>query len=128
NIGSIGCFSFFPSKNLGGYGDGGIITTNDAMLAERLSALRVHGGKKKYYHEWIGMNSRLDALQAAILRVKLRYLDGWSAGRAKNADHYRSQLAKLEASLAPLTPSAYQTRHIYNQFVIRSERRDELQA
>ena len=128
NIGQMGCFSFFPSKNLGGYGDGGVVTTNDAMLAERLSALRVHGGKKKYYHEWIGMNSRLDALQAAILRVKLRYLDGWSEGRAKNAEHYRSQLTKLGVSVKPLTPPEYQTRHIYNQFVIRSADRNALQA
>jgi len=128
NIGQIGCFSFFPSKNLGGYGDGGIVTTNDAALAERLSALRVHGGKRKYYHEWIGMNSRLDALQAAILRVKLRYLDGWSTGRAKNAEHYRNQLAKLAVSSAPLTPAEYQTRHIYNQFVIRAQNRDALQT
>ena len=128
NIGQIGCFSFFPSKNLGGYGDGGIVTTNDAMLSERLSALRVHGGKKKYYHEWIGMNSRLDALQAAILRVKLRYLDGWSAGRAANAEHYRTRLAKLGVAVAPLTPGEYQTRHIYNQFVIRSANRSALQA
>jgi dTDP-4-amino-4,6-dideoxygalactose transaminase len=128
NIGQVGCFSFFPSKNLGGYGDGGIVTTNDAVLAERLSALRVHGGKKKYYHEWIGMNSRLDALQAAILRVKLRYLDGWSAGRSKNAEHYRGQLAKLGVSVAPLTPAEYQTRHIYNQFVIRCADRNALQA
>ena len=88
-IGQIGTFSFFPSKNLGGYGDGGIITTNDTALAERLGALRVHGGKRKYFHEWIGMNSRLDALQAAVLRVKLRYLDGWSEGRRQNAERYR---------------------------------------
>jgi dTDP-4-amino-4,6-dideoxygalactose transaminase len=88
----------------------------------------VHGGKKKYYHEWIGMNSRLDALQASVLRVKLRYLDGWSEGRAKNAEHYRTQLAKLGVPVAPLTPTAYQTRHIYNQFVIRSANRDALQA
>ena len=126
SIGQIGCFSFFPSKNLGCYGDGGIIITNDAALAERLAALRVHGGKKKYYHEWIGMNSRLDALQAAVLRVKLRYLDGWSVGRQKNADLYRTQLANV--SVAPLKPAEYQTRHIYNQFVIRSARRDALQA
>ena len=128
NIAQIGTFSFFPSKNLGGYGDGGIVTTNDAALAERLAALRVHGGKKKYYHEWIGMNSRLDALQAAVLRVKLRYLDGWSEGRQKNAERYRTQLAKLGLDMKPLTPASYQTRHIYNQFVISSERRDALQA
>jgi dTDP-4-amino-4,6-dideoxygalactose transaminase len=88
----------------------------------------VHGGKKKYYHEWIGMNSRLDALQAAVLRVKLRYLDGWSEGRRKNADHYRAQLLKVGAPVIPLKPAAYQTRYIYNQFVIRCERRDALQA
>lgn len=127
SIGKIGCFSFFPSKNLGGYGDGGIISTNDEGLAQRLSALRVHGGKKKYYHEWIGMNSRLDALQAAILRVKLKYLDGWSAGRAKNAEYYRTQLSKLGVPVTPLKPAEYQTRHIYNQFVIRSTDRNLLQ-
>ena len=127
-IGKIGTFSFFPSKNLGGYGDGGIITTNDTALAERLGALRVHGGKRKYYHEWIGMNSRLDALQAAVLRVKLRYLDGWSEGRAKNAERYRAQLKKLGVPVVPLQPAAYQNRHIYNQFVILGERRDALQA
>ena len=127
-MGQIGTFSFFPSKNLGCYGDGGIITTEDAGLAERLAALRVHGGKKKYYHEWIGMKSRLDALQAAGLRVKLRYLDGWSEGRQKNAELYRTHLAKMAVPVAPLKPAAYQTRHIYNQFVIRGERRDALQA
>jgi dTDP-4-amino-4,6-dideoxygalactose transaminase len=128
NIGRIGCFSFFPSKNLGCYGDGGIVTTNDAALAERLAALRVHGGKKKYYHEWIGMNSRLDTLQAAVLRVKLRYLNGWSEGRRKNAERYRTRFAALGVPVRPLKPAAYQTRHIYNQFVIRGERRDALQA
>jgi dTDP-4-amino-4,6-dideoxygalactose transaminase len=127
-MGKIGTFSFFPSKNLGCYGDGGIITTEDAAVAERLAALRVHGGKKKYYHEWIGMNSRLDALQAAVLRVKLRYLDGWSEGRQQNAELYRRHLAKMAVPVAPLTPAAYQTRHIYNQFVILTERRDALQA
>ena len=128
SIGEIGCFSFFPSKNLGAYGDGGIVTTNDAALAERLAALRVHGSKKKYYHQWIGVNSRLDALQAAVLRVKFRYLDGWSEGRQKNAGIYRTLLAKLSVPVIPAQPAAYQTRHIYNQFVIRSERRDALQS
>jgi dTDP-4-amino-4,6-dideoxygalactose transaminase len=128
SIGEIGCFSFFPSKNLGAYGDGGIVTTNDAALAERLAALGVHGSKKKYYHQWIGVNSRLDALQAAVLRVKFRYLDGWSEGRHKNAGLYRTQLAKLSVPVIPAMPAVYQTRHIYNQFVIRCQRRDALQA
>jgi dTDP-4-amino-4,6-dideoxygalactose transaminase len=128
SMGAIGCFSFFPSKNLGGYGDGGIMTTNDTALAERLAALRVHGSKKKYYHQWIGINSRLDALQAAVLRVKFKYLDGWSAGRHRNAELYRSYLEKLAVPVIPTRPADYQTRHIYNQFVIRCERRDALQA
>ena len=128
SMGEIGCFSFFPSKNLGAFGDGGMVTTNDAALAERLFALRVHGSKKKYLHEWIGFNSRLDALQAAVLRVKLRYLDGWSEGRQRNADRYRNRLAKLSIPVTPATPAPYQTRHVYNQFVIRAEQRDGLQA
>jgi dTDP-4-amino-4,6-dideoxygalactose transaminase len=128
SIGQIGAFSFFPSKNLGGYGDGGIMTTDDAALAERLMALRVHGRTGKYFHQWIGVNSRLDALQAAVLRVKLRYLDGWSAGRERNADRYRTKLAKLGIPVTPVSPSEYQTRHVYNQFVIRCEQRDGLQA
>jgi len=128
SMGEIGCFSFFPSKNLGGYGDGGIMTTNDAVLAERLGALRVHGSKKKYYHQWIGVNSRLDALQAAVLRVKFNYLDGWSTGRQTNAELYRTELAKAGVPVIPAKPAAYQTRHIYNQFVIRCEQRDALQA
>ena len=128
SIGDIGCFSFFPSKNLGGYGDGGMVTTNDPALAERLTALRAHGSKKKYFHDWIGFNSRLDTLQAAVLRVKLRYLDQWSDGRARNADIYRATLAALNVPVVPPQPAEYQTRHIYNQFVIRAERRDALQA
>lgn len=128
SIGQIGCFSFFPSKNLGGYGDGGMITTQDAALAERLTALRVHGRTGKYFHQFIGVNSRLDALQAAILRVKFRHLDGWSAGRAKNADLYRSRLAELKAPVTPMQPAPYQNRHVYNQFVICAPKRDELQA
>ena len=128
SIGQIGCFSFFPSKNLGGYGDGGALTTNDPALAERLAALRVHGSKKKYFHEWIGFNSRLDTLQAAVLRVKLPYLDQWSNGRQRNADLYRARLAELSIPVTAATAANYQTRHIYNQFVIRSDRRDALQA
>ena len=126
SIGQIGAFSFFPSKNLGGYGDGGMVTTNDGALADRLAALRVHGRTGKYFHQWIGVNSRLDALQAAVLAVKFRYLDGWTAGRQKNADLYRAQLASAAITLPQ--PRDYQTRHVYNQFSIRSARRDELQA
>lgn len=128
SIGQIGAFSFFPSKNLGGYGDGGIMTTNDSALAERLMALRVHGRTGKYFHQFIGVNSRLDALQAAILRVKFRYLDGWSAGRNRNAELYRATLAEMKAPVIPAKPTAYQTRHVYNQFVIRGENRDGLQS
>ncbi len=126
SIGRIGAFSFFPSKNLGGYGDGGMVTTNDGALADRLGALRVHGRTGKYFHQWIGVNSRLDALQAAVLAVKFRYLDGWTAGRQKNADLYRAQLASAAVTLPQ--PRDYQTRHVYNQFSIRSARRDELQT
>jgi dTDP-4-amino-4,6-dideoxygalactose transaminase len=128
SIGAIGCFSFFPSKNLGAYGDGGILTTNDQELAGRMAALRVHGRTGKYLHQWIGVNSRLDTLQAAVLRVKLRYLDGWTAGRQRNAERYRNRLAASGAPVTALTPASYQTRHIYNQFVIRGASRDALQA
>ena len=127
-VGHMGCFSFFPSKNLGGYGDGGLITTKDAALAERLKALRIHGRTGKYFHQWIGVNSRLDALQAAILRVKFRHLDGWTAGRQRNADTYRAQFAKLGTPVTAPVPPSYQTRHVYNQFVIRGASRDALQG
>jgi dTDP-4-amino-4,6-dideoxygalactose transaminase len=128
SIGLAGCFSFFPSKNLGGYGDGGMLTTNDSLLADRLKALRVHGRTGKYFHEWTGVNSRLDTLQAAVLRVKLRYLDEWSAGRQRNAERYRTQLGQSPIPVTPAVPAAYQTRHIYNQFVIRCSDRDRLQS
>jgi len=128
SIGHVGAFSFFPSKNLGGYGDGGMITTNDAALAERLAALRVHGRTDKYFHQWIGINSRLDAIQAAVLRVKLRYLDSWTAGRQSHAERYRSAFAKFSLPVIPPSPTQYQTRHVYNQFVIRCAERNALQA
>jgi dTDP-4-amino-4,6-dideoxygalactose transaminase len=128
SIGQIGCFSFFPSKNLGAFGDGGMLTTNDDTLAEKLKALRVHGTKRKYYHDWVGANSRLDALQAAVLRVKLQHLDSWTERRRKNADLYRRLLGELRVPVAVPVEKPYQSRHIYNQFVIVGERRDELQA
>ncbi|MEQ1947732.1 MAG: DegT/DnrJ/EryC1/StrS family aminotransferase [Bryobacteraceae bacterium] len=125
-IGSIGCFSFFPSKNLGGFGDGGLLTTNDKALADKLMALRVHGTTGVYMHEWVGINSRLDALQAAILRIKLRHLDAWTEGRRRNADLYRELLN--DGPVQTPAPAHYQTRHIYNQFVIRAKDRDKLKS
>ncbi|MCZ7647325.1 MAG: DegT/DnrJ/EryC1/StrS family aminotransferase [Planctomycetota bacterium] len=141
-VGALGCFSFFPTKNLGGFGDGGLVTTADAGLAEKLRVLRVHGSKPKYYHHVVGVNSRLDALQAAVLRVKLKYLEAWHAARARNAAAYdrrfkaagaRSSAEPLEGGGFPLrfphAPAA-PARHIYNQYVIRvpAERRDALRA
>jgi dTDP-4-amino-4,6-dideoxygalactose transaminase len=125
SMGAVGCFSFFPSKNLGGYGDGGMLTTNDDETAAHLKSLRMHGSRVKYFHETVGYNSRLDALQAAVLRVKLKYLDNWTEGRRQNANLYRAALAGSPVALP--RPAAYQTRHIYNQFVIRGENRDALQ-
>jgi dTDP-4-amino-4,6-dideoxygalactose transaminase len=126
SMGKIGCFSFFPTKNLGAFGDGGMLTTNDAALAAKLKALRIHGTIAKYIHQWPGKNSRLDALQAAVLDVKLRYLDDWTAGRQRNAALYRDCLTGSSAILPQ--PAPYQTRHIYNQFVIRVRERDRLRA
>jgi dTDP-4-amino-4,6-dideoxygalactose transaminase len=127
SIGLCGCFSFFPSKNLGGAGDGGLLTTGDSEFDDRLRVLRNHGGHSKYECEVVGMNSRLDALQAAILRVKLPYLDQWTAGRQKNAERY-SELFKSCGLDRVITLPRVQTgcTHIYNQYVIRALRRDEL--
>ncbi|MGC2186017.1 MAG: DegT/DnrJ/EryC1/StrS family aminotransferase [Terriglobales bacterium] len=127
SFGSTGCFSFFPSKNLGGAGDGGMITTQDAALAERLKILRGHGTRTKYNCEQIGINSRLDALQAAILRVKMKHLSDWSDSRRNNADRYRARFQDrgLDQILGlPFCPD--QSGHVYNQFVIRVPERDEL--
>lgn len=127
-IGEIGCFSFYPSKNLGGMGDGGFMTTNDEALANKLKALRVHGSEKRYYHKWVGINSRLDALQAAILRVKLPHLDSWSDKREANANNYRKLFTDAGLTKEITLPFEREgVRHIYNQFVVRiSEKRDEL--
>jgi dTDP-4-amino-4,6-dideoxygalactose transaminase len=126
SMGKVGCFSFFPTKNLGAFGDGGMLTTDDEALAKRLRSLRIHGTIAKYIHQWAGKNSRLDALQAAVLNVKLRYLDDWTAGRQRNAALYRECLAKSDAILPQAAP--YQTRHIYNQFVVRVQERDQLRT
>ena len=170
SIGAMGCFSFFPSKNLGGFGDGGLITTDDDALAEKLRVLRNHGMQPKYYHHLVGGNFRLDALQAAVLRVKLPHLDAWTAGRQRNAAAYRALFAErgIVAGACAVTgcseraacslreeltvvsrqssdnreseinnhhcaavlppPELPDRRHIYNQFVIRSGRRDDLMA
>jgi len=127
-MGRYGCFSFFPSKNLGGAGDGGMVTLRDASLAERLRVLRMHGSKPKYYHSLIGGNFRFDALQAAVINVKLRYLDHWTAGRQANAARYRRlfEAAGLAADVVQLPCEEQHRRHVYNQFVIRASRRDEL--
>jgi len=126
SLGDIGCISFFPSKNLGGFGDGGMLTTRDESLARRLSALRLHGAARKYFHDWVGINSRLDTLQAAVLRVKFKYLDQETAGRQRNADLYRALLSDAGLPITLPRAAEYQTRHVYNQFVIRTARRDEL--
>jgi dTDP-4-amino-4,6-dideoxygalactose transaminase len=122
-FGQMGCFSFFPSKNLGAFGEAGLVTTRDAGLAERLRMLRQHGCRVKYHSEYLGGNFRLDALQAAVLRVKLKYLDGWTEGRRRNAALYR-QLLTTGVGL----PAEKVGRHIFNQFVIRHPRRDALLA
>ena len=129
SMGDVGCFSFYPTKNLGGAGDGGMLTTDDDELAARLRVLRVHGGETKYHHRVVGINSRLDTLQAAILRVKLPRLDGWSEARAANAARYRRLFADaglLEEITLPHVREG--VRHIYNQFVVRVRggRRDAL--
>lgn len=127
-LGDFGCFSFFPSKNLGGAGEGGLITTGDPEMAERLKMLRVHGSKKKYFHDILGTNSRLHALQAAILRVKLRHLDAWTDGRLNRAARYRQlfEQARLSQCVScPQAPSS-QFHRVYNQFTIRAQRRNAL--
>jgi dTDP-4-amino-4,6-dideoxygalactose transaminase len=129
SFGAIGCFSFFPSKNLGGFGDGGLVTTNDDALAAEMKLLRNHGAEPKYYHARVGGNFRLDALQAAVLRVKAPHLAAWTHARRANADRYRALFAEydLEGTVTlPVEPGG--CWHIYNQFVIRGPRRDALKT
>lgn len=129
SIGDVGCFSFFPSKNLGAFGDAGLCTAQDPALAELLAVMRVHGGKPKYYHAHVGGNFRLDELQAAVLRVKLKHLDAWTAARQAHAAFYDAEFAAAGLGgrlVAP--PPATTGRHIYNQYVIRAQERDALRA
>jgi dTDP-4-amino-4,6-dideoxygalactose transaminase len=127
-VGDLGCFSFFPTKNLGGFGDGGMVVTRDEAIAQKVRLLRVHGAQARYYHQVIGINSRLDSIQAAVLRVKLKYLNRWTEGRRRNADRYRAlfkeyDLGRPFISLPQAQNGFY---HIYNQFVIRAKSRDAL--
>ncbi|MCB0283076.1 MAG: DegT/DnrJ/EryC1/StrS family aminotransferase [Calditrichaeota bacterium] len=126
-FGDIGCFSFFPSKNLGGFGDGGLVTTDDEGLFNKMDYLKNHGANPKYYHKMIGGNFRLDALQAAVLDIKLKYLDSWTEGRQKNAEYYTSEIEKRNLSKFVTVPAKTDGfRHIYNQYIIRGKDRDGL--
>jgi len=138
SIGHYGCFSFFPSKNLGGAGDGGMVTVNDGERAEKVRVMRAHGGKPKYYHSVIGGNFRLDTIQAAVLLIKLKHIDEWTAARQRNAGIYRRLftnsgivvgMREMKGAKGVVLPGELpERRHIYNQFVIRVDRRDDLRA
>lgn len=125
SFGEFGCFSFFPSKNLGAFGDGGMLTTNDPGLAARVRSLRAHGGPVKYHHEELGVNSRLDEIQAAILRAKLPYLESWIRSRRARAVEYSEQFAKNSLIETPRAPSGM--RHVFHQYTVRVGERDEIQ-
>jgi dTDP-4-amino-4,6-dideoxygalactose transaminase len=129
SIGDIGCLSFFPTKNLGAFGDAGMCVTNDAALAAKLAMLRVHGMEPKYYHQLIGGNFRLDELQAAVLVIKLKHLDAWTRGRQENACFYFGAFERAGLKSIITLPAAMPgIRHIYNQFIIRAPKRDALRA
>jgi dTDP-4-amino-4,6-dideoxygalactose transaminase len=124
SMGTVGCYSFFPSKNLGGFGDGGAVVTSDTALADKIRLLRGHGSNPKYYHKLLGGNFRLDSIHAAVLRVKLPLLDGWSAARQQAGAHYTALFAKSGLGHVSVTPRVMQSRHIFNQFVVRFEDRE----
>jgi dTDP-4-amino-4,6-dideoxygalactose transaminase len=128
-IGALGCFSFFPSKNLGAFGDAGLVTTNDEALASRVRLLRTHGAERQYHHRVVGGNFRIDALQAAVLRVKAPHLASWTAGRQRNAERYRELIhaAGLTRHIT-LPPEAAGRTHTYNQFVVRVPDRDRVKS
>ena len=129
-LGTAACFSFYPTKNLGGFGDGGLITTNDGELAAKLRVLRDHGQQPRYYHHFVGINSRLDTLQAAVLSVKLPQLDSWTAARKRHADRYRTEFAQRGLSAEIVAPTvAKSCSHVWNQYTVRVKngRRDALQ-
>jgi dTDP-4-amino-4,6-dideoxygalactose transaminase len=130
SLGAAACFSFYPTKNLGGFGDGGLITTDDAELAATLRVLRDHGQQPRYYHHFVGLNSRLDALQAAVLSVKLPHLDSWAAARMRHAERYATEFARRGIGAMVVTPTvADGCQHVWNQYTVRvtSGRRDGLQ-
>lgn len=124
SFGDVSCLSFYPTKNLGAYGDGGMVTTNDAEIADKVDILRRHGGKRRYYHEVLGFNSRLDEIQAAILRVKLPHLDRWEERRREIARHYDNLLADVPEVVTPFVLPGVQ--HVYHQYTIRARSRDDL--
>lgn len=126
SIGDFGCFSFYPSKNLGGFGDGGMVVTNNERLAEKVRILRVHGSKPKYYHKMVGINSRLDEIQAAVLRIKLRHLENWTNGRIEKARIYNRLFDEAGLQEIMTLPTTSADRHVFNQYVIRVKKRDQL--
>ena len=128
SMGVVNCFSFYPGKNLGAFGDAGMITTDDPQIAVRLRVLRMHGGATRYVHDTVGWNSRLDTLQAGVLSVKLRYLDEWTRRRQDNADLYRRLFAASSAPVTTPAIAAHANRHVHNQFVIRAPKRDQLRG
>src|SRR6185369_5875600 len=124
SMGTVGCYSFFPSKNLGGCGDGGAVVTSDTALADKIRLLRGHGSHPKYFHKVLGGNFRLDTIHAAVLRVKLPLLDSWSSARQQAATHYTTLLTKYGLGGLVQTPRVLQSRHIFNQYVPRFEDRE----
>ena len=128
-LGDVGCFSFFPTKNLGAFGDGGLMTTDEQSVADALAMLRVHGSRVRYLHEAVGINSRLDAIQAAVLHVKLKYLDRWTEGRRRNAERYKGLFSQSKLSEHVVLPyTDPRNFHVYNQYTVRVKKRDELRT